>query len=191
MSITNEDLDVFKDFMFEGYNSLYELQYDSYHQFMDEDIYNELSGKNIFYESSSPDNLFTYRYGLKITNMEWKPASIDNNTYMFPEDARTRFLTYSTTLFVNVQQYQEIHNVSTGETTIKNIGDSENLELAKIPIMVRSKYCNTVIKKNMKNTECIYDPGCYFIVNGNEKVIIGIERIINNKMLFFKKRYNF
>ena len=40
--------------------------------------------------------------------------------------------------------------------------------------MIKSGYCNTNIRKDIKNTECKYDPGCYFIVKGNEKVVIGM-----------------
>jgi len=188
MSITNEDLLKLKDFMFEGYNCLYELQYDSYHQFMDESIYNELKIKNVFYETSSLDNLYVYKYGFFFNNMEWLPATSSENTYMFPEDARKRHLTYSTKLIMNIQQFQEVHNISSGEIKINKIGEPERLELAKIPIMVKSKYCTTNLKKNIKNTECKYDPGCYFIINGNEKIVIGIERMIHNKILVFKKK---
>ena len=54
--------------------------------------------------------------------------------------------------------------------------------------MIRSSFCNTNIRKDLKNSECIYDPGCYFIVKGNEKVIIGMERLCDNKFLVFKKK---
>lgn len=188
MSISNEDLLKFKNFIFENKNYLYELQFNSYHQFMEELIYNEITTKNIFYETHSSDNKYIYKYGFNFSDLEWAPASLNSNKYMFPEDARKHNLTYSVKLLATTQQFQEVHNISTGEVKINNIGDSENIELAKVPIMIKSKYCNTEIKKDIFNTECNFDPGCYFIINGNEKIIIGIERIIHNKFLIFKKK---
>ena len=35
MSITNEDLDILKDFLFKDKNTLAQYQYDNFHQFMD------------------------------------------------------------------------------------------------------------------------------------------------------------
>ena len=48
--------------------------------------------------------------------------------------------------------------------------------MGKIPVMVRSKYCHlsTLTKEEIvKNArECRYDQGGYFIINGNEKVLV-------------------
>ena len=42
--------------------------------------------------------------------------------------------------------------------------------------MLRSKYCTTVLKKETADTECRFDPGCYFIIKGSEKVVVSLER---------------
>ena len=62
------------------------------------------------------------------------------------------------------------------------IAKEYKVAIAKVPIMVRSEYCSTNIKKDKMNTECRFDPGCYFIVKGSEKVVIGLERICDNKI---------
>ena len=36
--------------------------------------------------------------------------------------------------------------------------------------------------------ECKYDPGGYFIINGQEKVIISIEKMVDNKVLIYTKQ---
>ena len=64
----------------------------------------------------------------------------------------------------------------------------KNVNLGKIPIMVNSKYC---ILKNSnilldEQTECKYDHGGYFIINGNEKVVVSQDRIAENKTYVFK-----
>ena len=56
--------------------------------------------------------------------------------------------------------------------------------------MLRSNYCTTNLNKDQKNTECAYDPGCYFIVKGQEKVVTGMEKMIDNKILVLSKKDN-
>ena len=58
--------------------------------------------------------------------------------------------------------------------------------------MVRSKFCHlsslskSQIVKDAK--ECRYDQGGYFIINGNEKVLVAQERMANNIVLVFHKK---
>lgn len=64
------------------------------------------------------------------------------------------------------------------------------INFGKIPVMVGSKYCN-LTKQGVhpaQASECEVDMGGYFIVNGNEKVIIGQERIAENKIFVFNKQ---
>ena len=50
--------------------------------------------------------------------------------------------------------------------------------------MVRSKYC--LLNKDVKSSEeCENDLGGYFIINGNEKVIVGQDKIADNKVYVF------
>jgi DNA-directed RNA polymerase II subunit RPB2 len=60
--------------------------------------------------------------------------------------------------------------------------------------MVRSKFCHLsrLNKRQIVNDarECRYDQGGYFIVSGNEKVIIAQERMANNIVLVFKLKSN-
>ena len=54
------------------------------------------------------------------------PPTNDDINFIFPEEARTRGLTYSTKLMVNVQQFKETKNISNNEIkknilVIKNI----------------------------------------------------------------------
>lgn len=101
---------------------------------------------------------------------------------MTPNDARLRNFTYSSAMSVNLI------------VTTKSMGDDgeyfvdtkkiNNVSLGKLPIMVRSNYC---ILKNqcIEGNECQYDYGGYFIINGNEKVIISQDRISENKTFVF------
>jgi DNA-directed RNA polymerase II subunit RPB2 len=94
---------------------------------------------------------------------------------MTPNIARLRNFTYSLTirsdLIVSIETIDNDLIIKLPNNKIKNI------VLLKVPIVVKSKYCNS----NLYNKdECIYDPGGYFIINGNEKVLISQEKIANN-----------
>ncbi len=54
--------------------------------------------------------------------------------------------------------------------------------------MVRSEFCSLYNNPSRKHLseECKYDIGGYFIVNGNEKVIVGQEKMTENKVHVFE-----
>ena len=63
--------------------------------------------------------------------------------------------------------------------------------LLQIPIMVQSRYCrlkNMPDQKRMKQGECRFDMGGYFIVNGSEKVMVAQERQAYNRVYCFDKK---
>lgn len=102
---------------------------------------------------------------------------------MTPNDARQRNFTYSSNVTVDMhiltKTLEEDGNYSTESKQINNIS------LGKIPIMVKSNYCVLKDKYIDNGSECRYDFGGYFIVNGNEKTIICQDRIQENKTCVF------
>ena len=189
MELTQNDLLDLQDLFFKETYALYQLQYNHFHQFLEESVPRELKeNPNIFHEGIVGDKIYRYRFLFE--NISIKPPTLPNDDeYMFPEDARKKNLTYSSKLEATVTQIQEIIDINTDEKEVRIIGDVEKeIPIAFLPIMVKSNYCSTQIRKDIKNTECVYDPGCYFIVKGNEKVVIGMERMVENKMLVFKKK---
>ena len=181
--------EILKDLYFRQPQILYSHLFNSFHQFIDEIIYDSLVNQpNYFYENVT-ENII-YRYGFNFTNPQIHPPSFENNNkLMFPKNARKHHLNYFSSLLVSVSQYREKIDLLTGEKSYKVIGQKkDNVEIANIPIMVKSNYCSTNLKKNIKNGECKYDPGGYFIVNGQEKVIISLEKMVDNKLLVFKKK---
>ena len=55
--------------------------------------------------------------------------------------------------------------------------------------MLNSDFCILNNKDNIsrkEHGECIYDPGGYFIVNGNEKAVVPQEKIADNKLYIFR-----
>src|SRR3989344_3926819 len=104
-----------------------------------------------------------------------KPNVVESDgstTSITPAEARIRNLTYSAPLFL--------------EISIKQDGQVENqeVEIGRIPIMVKSKPCNLLgmskeeLESNYMDPE---DPGGYFIVNGNERIMIMTEDLAANQ----------
>ena len=96
-----------------------------------------------------------------------------------PTEARLRGLTYSSPVHV--------------EITIKQAGqlDSNEVEIGRIPIIVKSDVCNL---SNLTEDQLIEeyidpkDPGGYFIINGNERVIVMAEDLAENQPFIEKSK---
>lgn len=89
-----------------------------------------------------------------------------------PYEARLRNLTYSAPVKL--------------ELTIKKDGnvDSEVVEIGRIPVMVKSKACNTAGLTREQLIQRYNDPldtGGYFIVKGNERVMVMAEDLAENQ----------
>ena len=95
-----------------------------------------------------------------------------SSSIITPSIARLRNLTYSAPVFVEL-------SVKFGDQT-----DSSEVEVGRIPVMVRSTACNTY---GMNKDELIenhmdpLDPGGYFIINGNERVMVMSEDLAPNQ----------
>ena len=116
------------------------------------------------------------------------PQFIEINTNIenkiFPNDARVRNLDYLSELSLDVIWREKKKNV-VNERTYSNIN------IGKIPIMVRSKYCSLNDKTDTERVavkECEFDQGGYFIIGGGEKVIVAQERMATNFVYVFNKK---
>jgi DNA-directed RNA polymerase II subunit RPB2 len=91
---------------------------------------------------------------------------------IFPHEARLRNITYQSVIKVAVKSFERIVHQD-GRETLQNQQENE-IEIGKVPIMVRSTYCslNQEDIKERDVKECEYDQGGYFIINGGEKVIV-------------------
>ena len=104
-----------------------------------------------------------------------KPKIIEadgSSSLVYPYEARLRNLTYSApiTLEITIKKGDQV--------------DSDIVEIGKIPIMVKSKVCNTYGMTSEQLTENYNDPldaGGYFIVNGNERVMTMAEDLAENQ----------
>jgi DNA-directed RNA polymerase II subunit RPB2 len=183
----------------ESSNPLVKHQVDSYNKFIDNTLgqiiggFNPIKVKITNQKAELPDN--TYNISINIL----QPSIVKPNyqlpdgtqNIMTPYIARMNNMTYSSGIYVNVHISTEITNKN--GMTEKFDKTVNGVYIGKIPIMVRSKLCvlsqmQGICEEN-KN-ECIYDFGGYFIVNGNEKVLISQDRINENKVLVFHPNNN-
>lgn len=102
------------------------------------------------------------------------------NTDMTPMDARNRNLSYSGNLNVDLDIVGKTYNPETNDYKIER-KTIYNVPLGRIPIMLRSNYCILNYDKRASDEECQFDCGGYFIISGNEKVIVSQDRFAENK----------
>lgn len=112
---------------------------------------------------------------------------------MTPNDSRQRNFTYSSELRVDLyitgkslKGPEDASGSDDAEEYAVDTKELKNVLLGKIPVMTKSNYCILNNKFALANAhECKYDYGGYFIVNGNEKVVISQDRISENKTYVF------
>ena len=112
-------------------------------------------------------------------------------TQIYPNDARLRNLTYETDLLLDYVSNKKEYFENTDEEKVTEEIRKEKEFIGKIPIMVRSKYCNLYDKDDAGRIdvrECVFDQGGYFIITGGEKVVVAQERMANNFVYVFNKR---
>jgi len=133
--------------------------------------------------SELSENLIAEDFEIKLGRVIMgKPGIVeaDGSTKLItPAEARLRNLTYSAPLRI--------------EISIKYEGQTETaeVELGKIPVIVKSKACNLWGKTEDELTKMYIDPkdmGGYFIVNGNERVMVMAEDLASNQVFIDKSR---
>lgn len=99
--------------------------------------------------------------------------------FITPAEARLRNLTYSMPIFleITIKQGSQI--------------ESQEVEIGSIPTMVKSNVCN-IFGKSKEELEKLYidplDPGGYFIINGNERVMVMTEDLAENQPFIEKSK---
>ncbi|KAK8798852.1 hypothetical protein WA158_007936, partial [Blastocystis sp. Blastoise] len=111
-------------------------------------------------------------------------------TLLWPQFARLRNLTYAASVLMDVTYKKTPINIDGTPDGEPIMDTNERQLLCKVPVMIRSCYCrlNGLSADNLaEQGECIYDSGGYFIIGGNEKVLIAQERQTNNTVFVFKR----
>jgi len=103
---------------------------------------------------------------------------------LYPNIAILRNYSYMSNILIDINISLEI--VENGKTTIFPDKQFKNIIIGSVPIMVGSKFCMNT--KYNRKPSCKYDIGGYFIINGNEKVIISQEKIASNIIQVFESK---
>ena len=161
---------------------------DSYDQFLQQDLTNIIKSYNpiLILKDLINEKTNTYKYKVEIfvggedgNQIEIGTPTINLQNeirVLYPNEARLRNLTYSSTVYANIivkiaytSASGEVFDLSPPAETF------QKWSLFKIPIMLHSRYCilHNKSKAFLREVgECPYDNGGYFIVEGAEKVLI-------------------
>lgn len=172
--------------------SLIHHQVESFNDFILNKLDEIIKGFNeidIYHKYSYTMEQFEYHISMNIINPVITKPTIyekDGSTKpMTPMEARQRNFSYSSSLYVDIEienkWLDDNNETQVSHKTLKNVC------IGKIPIMIGSNYCNLKISPlmSLNSDECKYDYGGYFIINGNEKVVISHDRISENKTYVF------
>ena len=185
-------------------------QHASYKQFIEKDIgdiIKQFNTRKLYFNYEQHANKHRLELHIDFLNYNLGRPTIHENDGSFkmmkPDTARLRNLTYSAPLTLNIKFTRILRSSSLSTTSLEpdekydlDIEDIKeqyfnNINFGRIPIMVMGANC-VLNKKDATtfehNSECTYDMGGYFIIGGNEKVIISQERIAENEAFVFNNQ---
>ena len=120
-----------------------------------------------------------YPYTIKLSKIKFQEPrmmELDGSiTHTTPAESRLRNVSYVAPL------QMEASVVEDGKTL-----ESKPIHIGDIPVMVKSNACilrSFTEQKLIDHGEDPYDPGGYFIINGSERVIVGLEDLSYNKII--------
>ena len=189
-------------------------QHTSYKQFIEKDISDiirQFNTRNLYFNYDVNANKHKLELHVDFLNYNLGRPTIHENDGSFkvmrPDIAKLRNLTYSAPLTLNVKLTRVLRTSSNPTMTINPDGTENiietldledikeeifnNINFGRIPIMVMGTNCVLNKKDGTtldQNGECPYDVGGYFIIGGNEKVIISQERIAENETFVFNNQ---
>lgn len=163
-------------------HSFVESNINSFNNFMERGIQKVMDETQDILPTIIPSEVSEFKIKLGKIEIE-KPQIIESDgskRRIFPMEARLRNLTYSAPVYLNVSAM--IDGVER---------EAFKALIGKIPVMVKSKFCNLhgLNEENLlKHYEDANDPGGYFILNGNERVLIIVEDLASNKFFVEKTK---
>ncbi len=165
-------------------------QLDSYNDFVMRKMEQVIEGFNtieIHHQYVPEADRFRYVMRIDVSNPSVSKPMIQekdgSHKVMTPSDARQRNFTYAAPLHVDLDvSASTLQEDGTYVTESKRI---TGVSLGRLPVMVGSRYCVFNNTRPLRHNECRYELGGYFIINGNEKVLISQDRIAENKTYCF------
>ena len=157
-------------------HSLVESNIESYNRFIEKGIQEIVNEIQDIIPTIIPAEVKDFKIKFGKIRVE-KPQIVEadgSKRDIYPMEARLRKLTYSAPVYLTVSAYTDGVEREQFEALI-----------GKVPVMVKSKFChlNGLNKEQLtKHYEDPNDLGGYFILNGNERVLIIVEDLVSNKL---------
>ena len=179
-------------------------QLTSYKQFITKDIgdiIKQFNTRKLYFNYDPIVNKHTTELHIDFLNYNIGSPIIHENDgsyqQMTPMLARLRNLTYRAPLSINLKLTRILRTADeSNEEPNLDIEDIKeqyfnNIKFGQIPIMVKSHNC--ILNKNdglnyVQKGECQHDYGGYFIISGNEKVIVSQERMAEGEPFVFNNQ---
>ena len=159
-----------------------EFDLESFNNFIDNELQQIIEENKEVEPTIVPPNVDEFKIRLDKIWVE-KPQIIEadgSRREIYPVEARLRNLTYAAPIFLEVSSH--INGIQR---------ESFQIQIGKLPIMVKSKNCNLFElprEKLIEKGEDPDDPGGYFIINGSEKTIVKVEDLAPNRLLINKEK---
>ena len=206
VSFSDKTWEIIKSFIRDQQNPLVSHQISSFNDFIANPEQNILTkiiceekqfNPIVLYSDINPETkLPNLEYKLTFTKVSVsKPIINETNGKekpLTPNEARLRNFAYCSNVYVDIEhQIRKRINEDTwsepSKTSVKQI------MIGRIPIMLGSKLC-VLSEKNTQSRrelgECKYDQFGYFIINGQEKVLVSHEKLVENKPCVFYAKNN-
>lgn len=149
---------------------------DSYNHFVDVELKKILKANKVVRSDVDPNFKFEY-----VDIRVLRPNRLDEDdlqnheSTVTPNECRLRDMTYAAPVVVDIIYTR-------GGTRVRR----SNIKIARMPIMLKSNKCRLVGRSDRQMAlveECPLDPGGYFIVRGQEKVILVQEQLNKNRVI--------
>ncbi|KAF2274299.1 beta and beta-prime subunits of DNA dependent RNA-polymerase [Westerdykella ornata] len=149
---------------------------DSYNHFVDVELKKILKANKVVRSDVDPNFKLEYtdiRVGFP--NRQDEDDIENHKSNVTPNECRLRDMTYAAPVTVDIIYTR-------GNVRVKRTG----IKIARMPIMLKSNKCRLVGRNDREMAlveECPLDPGGYFIVRGQEKVILVQEQLNKNRVI--------
>ncbi|MBT7902590.1 DNA-directed RNA polymerase subunit B'' [Candidatus Woesearchaeota archaeon] len=163
-------------------HSLTDSNVASFNNFIDQELQKIVDANKIIEPTIIPHNVEEFKIKFDkiwVTKPEITEAD-GSKRKVYPVECRLRKISYSAPIYMEVSAH--INGVQR-ESFVTQIG--------QLPIMLKSKYCHLSKASPEELIDKGEDPddhGGYFIVNGTEKVIIGVEDLASNRLMIEKQK---
>ncbi|RNJ72207.1 MAG: DNA-directed RNA polymerase subunit B [Thaumarchaeota archaeon S15] len=125
---------------------------------------------------------YPYRIQLgKVKRKAPRMMELDGSiTSITPAEARLRNVTYAAPIMVEAHVIED-----------SKVLETKDIHIGDIPVMIKSSMCilNKYTEEQLvEHGEDTRDPGGYFVINGSERVIVGLEDLSYNKIIVDREK---